>query len=113
MPRPKYKVHGQRGAWSAKVHGESLPCVHEHWTRRDSNGMYYSDPGCSSGAVKWKDFISLLETTKRVILTKDKVSENDTVFEREGYIGLFTIDKIESGDGFLRFRFLERTAELF
>ncbi|SRR5450759_3854821 len=75
MSLPRYKATGQRGQWSARVEGEMLPCVHDFWVKRDEpNVMMYDDPGCDPDRPKWRKFIALLQTTKRAVLSQDKVT---------------------------------------
>ena len=114
MSLPRYKATGQRGQWSARVEGEMLPCVHDFWVKRDEpNVMMYDDPGCDPDRPKWRKFIALLQTTKRAVLTQDKVTGKGAAFERKGYLALYEIENLEFGPGFLRFRFASTVAELF
>jgi hypothetical protein len=107
---PKYKAEGQRGSWFANVNGETLPCVHKHWLKKD---LYHDPNAYRQNSKKWDDLIAAIRDKKRVILTDDNVKDELQSFERTGYIAVFEIDDV-SLDGFdLRFRFTKRTANLF
>jgi hypothetical protein len=108
MPIPTLKAHGARGSWFAELDGASVPCVHEYWTKK----MVYDDPGCQPDHPKWVPFLAALEDGKRAILTLDKTSDGGKSFDRQSYIALFRIDDIQIADGHLRFRFVERLANV-
>jgi len=114
MGLPRYKATGQRGQWSALVQGQRFPCVHDYWVKRDQpNVMMYDDPGCDPDRPKWRKFIELLQNTKRAVLTQDDVIGKGPAFKRKSYLALYEIENLESGPGFLRFRFISTLAELF
>ena len=114
MALQRYKPTGRRGQWSAQVMGETLPCVHDFWVNRDDpNVMKYYDPQCEPDRPKWRKFITLLQTTKRAVLTQDEVTGKGKAFVRKGYLALYEIEDMEFGPGFLKFRFSGTLAELF
>lgn len=102
------KAVGQRGSWFATVDRDRLPCVHAHWFQ----GGWYNDPGARPGEGKWDEFIEAIRNTKKVILTNDSVSTDETAFERTRYIAVFSVDDVSVDDGALRFRFVERLHSL-
>ena len=112
MPLPKRKAIGQRGSWFAEVNEEPLPCVHDYWTRKRPDGLYYNDPNCDADASKWKEFIGALKEKGKVILTQDKAINDGLGFERQGYIAVFSIEDVAVDGRNLTFRFVERLINL-
>lgn len=105
------KVKGKRGSWFAGVDGETLPCVHEEWYEWNAGKPYYLDKGVKLGDRQWDEFINGIKNSKRVILTKDKWTENGS-FERLGYIAVWDIDNITVENNELRFDFAKRIKDV-
>lgn len=115
------KAKGSIGSWFATVEGESLPCVHKHWTK----GIWplHHDPFQRHGAdtqAKIDELVDAILRLKRVILTDDvpKFGKNDEVvgFDRKrkgGYIAIYAVEDVtySQSDG-LRFRLTDRIREL-
>ena len=99
------KPIGRRGSWFARVNGQLLPCVHEHW--RASNR--YIDPGVKLKTRKWEELIASLREKGLAILTSDRILQSGT-FERTGYIALFEIGGVTITDRGLEFRFEREVA---
>ena len=99
----KIKASGARGSWFAKVDGESLPCVHQHWI----SGSKHCDPEVASDG-KWPEFIEAIQTGKKVIVTKDDI----TTWQRTGYVAVFRVDNVVVDDAGLRFDLVERVCDL-
>jgi hypothetical protein len=100
---------GNRGSWFAKIDGEMLPCVHEHW----KEGQRYSDPGCVPSEGKWPRFISAIENGKKVLLTRSRVTKapsrkSGVSLAREGYLGVYAVSDVVADDQSLRFAFGNR-----
>lgn len=107
------KATGQRGSWFANVNGESVPCVHKHWTHTARGSMTYDDPHyLPETDAKWGPFLGTLKALKRAILTSDDVFDDGHRFERTGYIALYEIDHVEIIGSHLRFQFVRRLANL-
>jgi hypothetical protein len=104
----KAKAKGHRGSWFADVNGESLPCVHQHWSRN----RRYHDPHVVQGDPQWAEFIDAIRTLKKVILTTGEFSNDHYSVRRTGYIAVFTIDDFELSSNDLRFRFVDRLVDL-
>ncbi|HEX2256262.1 MAG TPA: hypothetical protein VHG92_06090 [Afifellaceae bacterium] len=101
------KAIGHRGLWFATVDGERLPCVHAYWFK----GGRYHDPNIRLDEAKWRELVDAIRAKKKVILTNDKVSDEETAFQRTSYIAVFSVDDISVEDG-LRFRFVDRLYSL-
>jgi hypothetical protein len=104
----KTKAVGHRGSWFAEVDGELLPCVHKHWWR----GRSYHDPNARPGDVKWNELIEAIRDKGRVVLTDDRVSDDETAFERSGYIAVYEVANLQVEGSHLKFDFVRRIANL-
>jgi hypothetical protein len=106
-----FKPKGKRGSWFAEVNGELLPCVHHYWVTATKAGMTYDDPHyVASSNVQWDQLVAALREKGVAILTKDRTSDGGLSFERDGYIGLFEIDSVQTMNGHLTFKFVRRLA---
>lgn len=106
------KAIGTRGSWFAVVEREALPCVHKYWWR---NG-FYNDTGLRP-SQKTNELVEAIRNVKKVILTDDEINPGagdggTIVFNRVGYIAVYSVDDIEFDDAGLRFRFKDRLADL-
>ena len=103
--------HGRTGSWFATWKGESLPCVHQHWAKGENGRFRYCDPFVNTNP-KWSPFIEAIQRKKKVILTRDKVTERvhgrEPDFEREEYIALYSVENVQNRDGVLSFEFVQR-----
>lgn len=102
MARPK----GKRGTWFAEWNGESLPCVHDYW----SKGIWpsYCDPHVDENS-NWGPFIEAIKSGKKVILTNDVPdADGNPSGNRKDYIALFTVENVRVDGGKLKFDFVER-----
>ena len=107
------KALGERGSWFAKVEGERLPCVHQHWVR----GQRHLDPNYDETDPKFVELVDEISRLKRVILTKDNVIHNSAKksgigFERTGYIAVFDVGDVSVGPEGLGFDLVKRVREL-
>jgi hypothetical protein len=84
-------------------------CVHKNWFQR--NGLY-EGPRFKVSTKGRDEYICALKKTGKVILTSDKFSPEELKFERTGYIAVFSIFDVRVEAGYLRFRFVERLANL-
>jgi hypothetical protein len=112
MARPKLKAKGQRGSWFATVEGELLPCVHDLWV---SKARFYCDPYLYRGIPDYDEFMNAIERGGKVILTKSIVAPNSAeppTLNREGYIGIFTVENVRCDDDGFKFELVERIADL-
>lgn len=111
-------IRGHLGSWTATVpytdgSTEELPVVHGYFWQVGPNGPFYSRSAadCNSGG-KWPAHIALLAKSERVVVSKDKVPENDAEpFEREAYAGVFEIADFVHDQNGLRFKFTKRLPE--
>ena len=102
MPKPK----GQRGSWFATWKGDSLPCVHRHWTK--GIWPHHRDPLVNDDS-KWPPFIAAIKKGRRVILTEDKpTSDGAPTGDRAGYVGVFEVTNVEVRGSELHFDFVKR-----
>lgn len=104
MRMPRKRAVGQQGSWFATVDGEALPCVH----KRFLSGLDYHDP--VEGEPLPEGYVKAIGKGT-VILTKSRKIE-DGKFERSGYVAIYRIDDFDSSDGQVRFRLVERIANL-
>ncbi len=109
----KVKAIGERGSWFAKVDGERLPCVHQYWVK----GLHHCDPGFGSGERQWDELFRSIVELKRVILTKDEPiaapdRKSGFLFNRTGYIAVYSVANIEADDRGLRFDLTGRLCDL-
>ncbi len=94
---------GHAGSWFAKWEGESLPCVHQHWTK--GSWPEYVDPGYDARA-EWGPFIEALKTGKKAILTTSHLPDDSGKRRRKSYIGVWYVSDVRiTQDGELRFLF--------
>lgn len=103
------KPRGSRGSWFASWKGESLPCVHDYWAK----GIWpkYCDPNVSDD-WRWQPFIEAIRNGRRVILTNDKPDANGQPSgDRDSYIALYEVDKVEVIGSELHFDFVKRLEE--
>jgi hypothetical protein len=105
----KARAVGKRGDWFATVNGERLPCVHAHWTK--GIWPHHADPGVD-GRRNWREFITAIESGKRVILTTDHVNADGTLAGRKEYVAIYRVDNVAVYDDTLHFDFTDRLAEL-
>lgn len=110
MSRRKLKAKGQRGSWFATVDGEVLPCCHKHWM----SGRLYRDPGLFRALPQSQAFVDAISAHGKIILTDDEVlsTEPMVVFQRKGYIGVFSVKDIVWRDDVLTFEFVQRLEDL-
>lgn len=113
MSRGRLKAVGERGSWFAKVDGERLPCVHQHWV----TGTRHSDPQYQEDDPQWIELRDAIAAGKKVILTKDEVRDvlgkkNRRAFDRIGYIAIFEVDKVKADEAGLHFDLSKRLHEL-
>jgi hypothetical protein len=109
----KLKAIGERGSWFAKVNGERLPCCHKHLV----TGQHHSDPGYIAGIKQWDELIEGLNSTGRVILTKDEPradleKKSGMAFKRIGYIAVFKVANVVADEISLRFDLTGRLHDL-
>ena len=73
----------------------------------------YDDPHFSlETEAKWAGFVAELKKQKRAVLTADTTSDGGHSFTRTGYIALWSIDRVDTCNGHLRFRFVDKIANL-
>ncbi len=101
MRKPK----GHPGSWFAEWNGEKLPCVHQHWTK--GSWPQYVDPGFD-GRSKWDAFIEALKRGKKAILTTSHPPDASGKRRRKSYVGIYSIDDVETSNGQLRFTFKDQ-----
>ena len=101
MRKPK----GRAGSWFAEWQGESIPCVHQHWTR--GTWPEYADKGYD-GRPEWGPFIQALRDGEQAILTTSYPPDADGNWRRKSYIGLWRVSNVQIVNGNeLRFDFGE------
>lgn len=88
----------------------TLPCAHDHWYKKGE----YHDPNAyrTPTKKKWDDLIAAIREQKLVILTKDKVIDELSSFDRTGYIGIFEVENVTVTGNDLRYQFVKRVANL-
>ena len=105
MRKPK----GTRGSWFADWNGESLPCVHDHWTK--GIWPHYCDPHVSDDK-RWVPFIEAIRNSKTVILKNDKLDADGLPSgNRNSYIALFRVENVALRGSELHFDFVERLSD--
>ena len=86
-----------------------MPCVHEHWYKK---GLYHDPNAYRENHKKWDDLIASIKEKKRVILTNDKVTDEQKSFQRTGYIAIQEVDDVSVDGFYLTFRVTGRIANL-
>jgi hypothetical protein len=98
------KAIGRRGSWFAKVNGERLPCVHQHWF----TGVEYDDPFYQEGLEPWPEFVEAIKAGGKVVVTRDEVTVKadgkPPAFKRSGYVAVYRVSDVRIEGSHLRFR---------
>lgn len=112
--QPK-KATGSIGSWFATVEGETLPCVHEYWWVKGdpARRRHYHDKLLRSSPHN-DAFVSAIRESGKVILTSDtpKSPSDPVPFKRAGYIAIWKVEDVEFDDFGLKFRFVDKLANL-
>jgi hypothetical protein len=83
---PILKATGRRGDWFTEINGNWVPCAWSWWL----SGNHYCDPGYVHNTRQWPRYVAAIESMRQVALTGKKET-TDGKWQRDGYIGLFTV----------------------
>lgn len=108
MAVPTKKARGERGSWFATVEGVRLPCVHKHWV----TGFHHRAKRAWMTDPKHIELVEAIQSTGKVILTKDKVIGDGEAFERDGYIAMYRIANLQWENDELEFDLIDKLATL-
>ena len=121
--RMKVKCKGSQGSWEATViypdkTQEVLACAYEYWVKGGPDGLCYYDPWTPElmRTNKFAKHVELLKSKGRVIITSDEINQaggrGAGFFKRTGYKGIFAIDGLTIDDSGMRYRLIERIADI-
>jgi len=99
------KPIGRPGSWFAKWNGESLPCIHSHWTK--GHWPFYLDAGLDD-RPEWPAFVEALRVGGKAILTTSHEADQIGIRRRKSYVALWTVTDVIAADGELRFKLADQ-----
>lgn len=107
--RPRVRIRGSRGRWTAEADGETLPVLHStFWNVR--TGRYHSPgEGFDPAGGKFTELQHLLRHGDRVIMQKDS---DPVTLARAAYIGVFRYADLDiAADGAVSLKITHRIAD--
>lgn len=109
MARPRLRIVGSRGRWTAEAGPETLPVLHATWWSPRTGD--YCDPmaGVNLQGARYVDYAARLRQTDRAIIQRDADPDSLT---RDGYLGVFRFVDLEiAAAGAISLKIVERIAD--